>query len=61
MPWVKIDLSSGRDEDQKEKAAEAITAALVAHCNCTPESVSIVFNDVPSENWAFGGRLLSRK
>ena len=61
MPWVKVDLSTGRNEEQKAKAAEAITKALVEHCNCTPESVSIVFNDVDSHNWAFGGTLLSRK
>ncbi|MCX2698572.1 tautomerase family protein [Ochrobactrum chromiisoli] len=61
MPWIRVDLSTGRTEEQKQKTAEAITEALVEHCNCTPESVSIVFNDVDAENWAMGGTLLSRK
>jgi 4-oxalocrotonate tautomerase len=59
MPWVRIDLSAGRSEEQKSKTAKAVTDAIVEFCGCTPESVSIVFNDVTPENWAFGGRLLS--
>ena len=60
MPWIRVDLSEGRTVEQKQKTAEAITKALVEHCGCTPESVSIVFNDVSAENWAFGGSLLSQ-
>ena len=59
VPWIRIDLSAGRSEEQKSKTAKAVTDALVEFCGCTPESVSIVFNDVSPENWAFGGRLLS--
>ena len=59
MPWVRIDLSSGRTETQKRQAAVAITEALVRFCGCPPESVSIVFQDVDNGNWASGGRLLS--
>ncbi len=61
MPWIRIDLSEGRSADQKQKTAEAITEAMVKLCGCTPESVSIVFNDVTADNWAFGGKLLSRR
>ncbi|WP_323132714.1 tautomerase family protein [Agrobacterium tumefaciens] len=60
MPWVKVDLSAGRTVDQKQKTAAAITNALVEHCGCSPESVSIVFSDVSADNWAFSGRLLSQ-
>jgi len=59
MPWVRIDLSTGRSEEQKRKTAKAVTDALVEFCGCSPESVSIVFSDVTSDNWAFGGALLS--
>ncbi|MBN9073568.1 MAG: tautomerase family protein [Rhizobiales bacterium] len=61
MPWIRIDLSEGRSTEQKQKTAKAITDAMVEHCNCTAESVSIVFNDASSDNWAFGGSLLSQK
>lgn len=59
MPWIRVDLSDGRSPEQKKKAAEAITKAMVDFCNCKPETVSIVFNDVTGDNWAIGGRLLS--
>jgi 4-oxalocrotonate tautomerase len=61
MPWIRIDLSEGRTVEQKQKTAEAVTRALVEHCGCTPETVSIVFNDVSDDNWAFGGKLLSQR
>jgi 4-oxalocrotonate tautomerase len=61
MPWVTIDLSQGRSVEQKQKTAKAVTDAIVEHCGCTIESVSIVFNDVSADNWAFGGTLLSQK
>jgi len=61
MPWIRVDLSAGRSAEQKSKTAAAITQALVEFCNCTAESVSIVFNDVTGDNWAMGGKLLSEK
>ena len=61
MPWITIDLSEGRTVEQKQKTAQAVTDAIVEHCGCTPESVSIVFNDVSADNLAFGGKLLSQK
>lgn len=61
MPWIRVDLSEGRSVEQKQKTAKAITNALVEFCKCTPESVSIVFNDVNAGDWAFGGTLLSQQ
>ena len=58
MPWVKVEMSSGRSVEQKRAAAEAITQAMVDHCNCSAESVSIVFADVTDENWSMGGELI---
>lgn len=61
MPWIRIDLPPGRADDQKARVAETVTKAMVDICNCTPESVSIVFSEGESRNWAFAGTLLSRK
>jgi 4-oxalocrotonate tautomerase len=61
MPWIRVDLPTGRSEEQKAQAAVAITKAMMEHCNCKPETVSIVFNDVSDDSWAAGGVLLSRQ
>ncbi len=59
MPVVRIELSSGRTAEQKKKTAVAVTKAIVEHCNCSPESVHVVFFDVPNTEWAVAGRFLS--
>lgn len=61
MPYVKVELIKGRTEEQKAAMAEAITEVLVKLGGATPQSVWVVFDDVEKENWASGGKLMSRK
>nr|WP_306418932.1 tautomerase family protein [Pseudoroseomonas vastitatis] len=61
MPFVRIDLFSGRTEEQKANTARAITEALVQHAGCTPDSVQILFADVEKSDWATAGVLASRR
>lgn len=61
MPYVKIELISGRSKEQKAKLAKDVTDALQRHCNAKPESTFVVIQDVEKENWASGGVLLSDK
>lgn len=61
MPYVKVEMVKGRTEDQKAAMAEAITEALVKLGGATPQSVWVVFQDVEKEDWASGGKLMSRK
>lgn len=61
MPWIKIDLTQGRTLEQKQHVAQAITEAMVKYCDCPESSVSIIFNDVTQENWAFGGKIKTDK
>ena len=58
MPVVRIELAPGRSREQKKKTAEAVTQAVVTHCKCAPESVHVVFIEVPSSDWAVAGRFL---
>jgi 4-oxalocrotonate tautomerase len=59
MPVIRVELSKGRNENQKRAVAEAVTEAMVEHCNCTPESVHVVFFDVENSDWAVAGKFLS--
>lgn len=57
MPWIRVEMIAGRSDAQKAKVAEAITQAMVTHCGCRPEAVSVQFTDVERQNWAFGGKI----
>ena len=57
MPIVRVSLWSGRDKAQKAEMARALTAAIVETAGVTPEAVTIIFEELPKENWATGGEL----
>jgi 4-oxalocrotonate tautomerase len=61
MPYVRIEMLTGRSEEQKARIAKAVTDALVEHGNATPASVFVVFQDVPAADWAVGGTLISHR
>ncbi len=60
MPVIKVELSAGRSQEQKQKVANDVTQSMVAHCGCTPESVHVVFVDVQPSDWAVGGTFLGQ-
>lgn len=57
MPIVTIKLAPGRSVSQKRRAARAVTDALVAELDLRPEWVTVLFEEVPRENWATAGEL----
>ncbi len=59
LPFVKIEMFSGRTHSQKAELAKAITDAMVRIAQTTPEAVTIVFEDVQRDNWAEAGKLAS--
>jgi 4-oxalocrotonate tautomerase len=54
---IRIEMFEGRSNEQKQRFAEAITAAFVENCGGTPQSVQVIFDDVARANWATGGKL----
>ena len=60
MPVIKIELSAGRTQEQKQNVANDVTRSLVEHCGCTPGSVHVVFVDVQPSDWAVGGQFLGQ-
>lgn len=60
MPVIRIELSAGRTQEQKQKVADDITKAMATHCGCTPESVHVIFVDVTPSDWAVAGRFLGQ-
>ena len=57
MPFVTVSLFAGRNREQKETLARAITEAFVTHAGSKQDDVQIVFQDVERGDWARGGVL----
>lgn len=60
MPVIKIELSAGRTQAQKQQVADDVTKSMVERCGCTPESVHVVFVDVKPSDWAVAGKFLGQ-
>ncbi|MBI2874288.1 MAG: 4-oxalocrotonate tautomerase family protein [Firmicutes bacterium] len=59
MPYIFVQMWSGKTEDQKRQLAKAITDAMENIGKVTRENVWVVFEDVEKSNWAIGGQLAS--
>ena len=57
MPFIQVNLWSGKTKEQKAELAKAITDATVKVLEAPPEAVHVVFQDIPKEDWAVGGKL----
>lgn len=60
MPMIRVELSKGRSQEQKQKVVDDVTRAFVEHCGCTPESVHVVFLDIAPSDWAVAGKFLGQ-
>ncbi len=59
MPTIHVELFEGRTLEQKRAFAKALTEATVQTLGSKPESVEIIFTDIPKHDWATGGVLWS--
>ncbi|SAK89688.1 4-oxalocrotonate tautomerase [Caballeronia calidae] len=51
MPHVIVKAWPGKTEDQKRRLAEAITRDVMDILGYGAESVSVAFQDIPSDRW----------
>jgi 4-oxalocrotonate tautomerase len=57
MPYVNIQITAGATREQKAELVKDVTDSLVRVLNKNPEHTHVVIQDVPLENWGFGGQL----
>ena len=57
MPIVRIEMWPGRTKEIKKKLVRDITDVLIKDLGCPEESIMIVMDERPQENWANGGDL----
>ena len=60
MPVIRIELSAGRSQEQKQQVAQDVTQSMVDRCGCRPESIHVIFVDVEQSDWAVAGAFLGR-
>jgi len=59
MPILRVCLWAGRTKEQKAELAKALTDTMVKVAKVPPEAVTIMFEELPKENWASKGVLHS--
>ncbi len=57
MPFVHIELYSGRTPEQKIACARDVVEAIVKHLKTTAEATQVVFVDVDKADWLTGGKI----
>jgi 4-oxalocrotonate tautomerase len=61
MPVVNIAMVQGRPSEKKEELIRNVTEAIATTLNVPKESVHIVLQEAPKENFGHGGIPLSKK
>ena len=56
MPLVEIKWWKGRDDATKAKAIELVTKAICESAVCSPESVTVIIQDIEKASWGTGGK-----
>ena len=59
MPILRVSLWAGRTKEQKTELAKALTDTMVKVAKVPPEAVTVMFEELPKENWATNGVLHS--
>lgn len=58
MPFITVEMWSGRTKEQKEQIAKDITDAFVK-IGIKVNNVHVIFKDNDKNNWAIGGKMAS--
>ena len=56
MPLVEIKWWKGRDNYTKSKAIELVTKAICEAAGCSPDSVTVIIQDIDKASWGTGGK-----
>jgi 4-oxalocrotonate tautomerase len=55
MPIAQIYLLEGRTDDQKRAVIEKVTAALQEAVGAPKDTIRVLIQDVPRQNWGIAG------
>ena len=55
MPIIKIDMLEGRNQEEKKELIEKVTDTISQTLEVPNESIRIIINEVPFENYGVAG------
>lgn len=56
MPLVQVSILEGRTDEQKEVLIYELTEACCKAIGAPRETVRVLINEMPKQNWGIGGR-----
>ena len=56
MPLVEIEWFKGRDDATRVKTIDLVTKAVREGCECSPEAVTMIIQDIHRASWCQGGK-----
>jgi 4-oxalocrotonate tautomerase len=59
MPILRLEMHPGRTPEQKRAFVREATRVTVEILKCPPESVDILIQEIPRDQWAKSGKLLA--
>ena len=59
MPILRLEMHPGRTPEQKREFVREATRVTAEILKCPPESVDILIQEIPRDQWAKGGKLLA--
>jgi len=59
MPIIVIKMFDGKTIEQKRRLAHSLTGAVTESLGVEPQSVRVLIEEYPRENWAIAGTLVT--
>ena len=59
MPILRLEMHPGRTPEQKRDFVREATRVTAEILKCPPESVDILIQEIPRDQWAKNGKLLA--
>ena len=60
MPIIRVEMLSGRTEDQKRELVDVFTREMARIAKCPEADVQVLIFEIDHQNWATGGGFSDR-
>jgi|TARA_B110000914_G_C15351796_1_gene394268 4-oxalocrotonate tautomerase len=61
MPLIRVEMFSGRTDEQKKVLVKELTDSFIKSCGGNREAVDVIITDIEQKNWGKAGELYSSK